>query len=119
MDPKIKPLDGAAMVLIYHDTVHLGVDRTKMNRAVFEMLKPGGFYIIVDHSARKGDGAKETKTLHRIEESVVRQELEAAGFQFVESATFLRDPKDARDFMAYGNPQPGTDRFVLKFRKPQ
>ncbi len=26
----------------YHDTVHLGVDRARMNRAVFEALKPGG-----------------------------------------------------------------------------
>ena len=56
-------------------------DRDKMNGAVFAALKPGGVYAVVDHTGRAGTGANEVKTLHRIEEKVVRDEVESAGFQ--------------------------------------
>lgn len=118
MAPKVTDLDLATMIFIYHDTVHLGTDRAKMNKAVFNMLKPGAYYVILDHRAKKGAGATETKTMHRIEESVIREEVLAAGFEFVESADFLAYPEDPKDFKAFGRPQPRTDRFVLKFRKP-
>jgi predicted methyltransferase len=110
-------LDLITFFFFYHDTVHLGVDRAKMNRALYDALKPGGTLIIADHSARPGDGTNVTKSLHRIEESVVRRELEAAGFRFVESGNFLRNPADARDVQVQKNTIP-NDEFVLKFRKP-
>ena len=102
----------------YHDTVWLEVDRAKMNRRLYEALKPGGILVVADHSARAGDGANVTKSLHRIEESVVRRELEAAGFQFVGAGDFLRNPADARDTHVNKNPV-RNDEFVLKYRKPQ
>ena len=74
--------------------------------------------VVADHSARPGDGANVTKSLHRIEESVVRRELEAVGFQFVAAGDFLRNPADARDTHVNKNPVP-NDEFVLKYRKPQ
>jgi predicted methyltransferase len=89
-----------------------------MNRQLFEALKPGGILILADHSARPGDGASVTKSLHRIEESVVRRELEAAGFQFVSEGSFLRNPADTRDTPVTKNQVP-NDEFVLKYRKPQ
>ena len=68
-----------------------------MNRRLYQALKPGGVLVLADHSARAGDGDTVTKSLHRIEESVVRRELEAAGFQFVAEGRFLRNPDDPRD----------------------
>ena len=93
------------------------VDRAKMNRAVFNALKPGGIYIVVDHSGRPGTGASETKSLHRIEESVVRREVAAAGFKLVAEADFLRNPNDPRD-VPVSKSQVPNDEFILKFVKP-
>jgi len=118
LPPGVTGFDLITFFFFYHDTVHLGVDRTRMNRQLFEALKPGGILILADHSARPGDGASVTKSLHRIEESVVRRELEAAGFQFVSEGGFLRNPADTRDTPVTKNQVP-NDEFVLKYRKPQ
>jgi predicted methyltransferase len=115
--PEARNLDLVTFNFNYHDTVWLGTDRARMNRAVFEALKPGGIYIVADHSAKPGAGAGVTKSLHRIEESVVRKEVEAAGFRLVESGDFLRNPDDPRDVPVSKNPV-RNDEFVLKFRKP-
>jgi len=110
-------LDAVVSVLAYHDAVGLGVDRDKMNKAVFEALKPGGEYVIVDHSASPGRGTKDAKRLHRIEESTVVTEVLRAGFQKGPSAAFLRNPDDGRD--GAEDDRSGTsDRFVLKFIRP-
>lgn len=122
LPPEAKELDAVLMVLFYHDTVWMEVDRTKMNKAVFGALRSGGVYGIVDHSGRDGTGGSETKTLHRIEERVVRQEVEAAGFRLAAEGSFLRNPTDTRDWndspTASGDRRGTSDRFVLKFVKP-
>ena len=117
LPPGVGGFDLVTFFFFYHDTVWLAVDRTRMNRRLYEALKPGGILVLADHSARPGDGANVTKTLHRIEESVVRRELEAAGFQFVSEGRFLRNPADARDTHVNKNTVP-NDEFVLKFRRP-
>lgn len=114
----LRNLDLITFNFIYHDTVHLGVDRAKMNRAMFNALKPGGTLIVADHSAKAGAGTNETKSLHRIEESAVRKEIEAAGFRYVGVADFLRNPNDPRDVPVFKNTVP-NDEFVLKFVKPR
>jgi predicted methyltransferase len=80
-------------------------------------------YAVVDHSGRTGSGSSETQTLHRIEESVVKAEIESAGFNLAEEASFLRNPQDARDWndspMAAQARRGTSDRFVLKFIKPK
>jgi predicted methyltransferase len=115
-------LDAVLMVLFYHDTAWLGVDRAAMNRAVFAALAPGGVYGIVDHSAKARRGAADAETLHRIDEALVKQEVLAAGFELAGEAGFLRNPEDPRDWNAsprVAGEQRGTsDRFVLKFIKP-
>jgi len=115
-------LDAVTMVLFYHDTVWLGVDRAAMNRAVFNALKPGGIFLIVDHSARPGDGTDVASTFHRIEEAVVKNEVIAAGFVLDGEADFLRNSSDTRDWndspRAAGERRGTSDRFVLRFRKP-
>src|SRR5688572_21431141 len=117
LPPGVAGIDLITFFFFYHDTVHLEVDRARMNRALYDALKPGGILVLADHSARPGDGANVTKSLHRIEESVVRRELEAAGFQFVAAGDFLRNPADARDTHVNKNTVP-NDEFVLKYRKP-
>ena len=122
LPPDARDLDAVLMILFYHDTVWMGVDRAHMNAAVFRALKPGGVYGIIDHSARAGARMDDVKTLHRIEEHVVRDEVEEAGFRLVAEAAFLRNPEDARDWndspTAAGARRGTSDRFVLKFVKP-
>jgi predicted methyltransferase len=110
-------IDLATLMFNYHDLGHLGVDRAAMNKAIFRALKPGGLYVIADHSGRPGTGISESGTLHRVEEAFLRQEVEAAGFKLIDEGTFLRNPNDPRDKNTPDPPQP-KDEFVLKFRKP-
>jgi predicted methyltransferase len=117
-----KGLDLVVNYIFYHDTVWIGADRAKMNRAVANALKPGGAYVVVDASAKAGAGVKDAKTLHRIEQSVVEEEVKSAGFVLAGRGEFLRNPSDARDWSSSpheAGPRLGTeDRFVLKFTKP-
>lgn len=110
-------LDLVTLMFNYHDLGFLGVDRAKMNEAVFKALKPGGFYVIADHSGRPGTGISESGTLHRVEEAFLRREVEAAGFKLAAEGNFLRNPGDPRDKNTPDPPQP-KDEFVLKFVKP-
>lgn len=110
-------LDLVTLMFNYHDLVGMGVDRDRMNRAVFAALKPGGMYVIADHSAAPGSGAAATRTLHRIDEALVRADVERAGFKLAAEGDFLRNPADPRDRETPDPPMP-KDEFVLKFVKP-
>jgi predicted methyltransferase len=110
-------LDLATLMFNYHDLGHMGVDRAQMNKAVFAALKPGGIYVIADHSGRPGTGISESGTLHRIEEAFLKKEVESAGFRLIDEGNFLRNPSDPRDKNTPEPPQP-KDEFVLKFIKP-
>lgn len=118
LPPDARDLDIVFSILIYHDTVYMDVDRAKMNAAVFAALAPGGIYAIVDHHAAKGAGTKVAESLHRIEKDTLIREVQAAGFELVEEGDFLRHEGDDHTGVAWGDPQPVTDRFVLEFRKP-
>ena len=115
--PEVSGLDLITLFFAYHDITYMEVDRAAMNAKMFAALKPGGFLVIADHSARPGDGVAVAKTLHRIEESVLRKEVEAAGFKLAGEADFLRNPQDPRDAPVFRAPIP-TDEFVLKYQKP-
>jgi predicted methyltransferase len=115
--PDVSGLDLITFFFAYHDVTYMPVDRAEMNRKMFAALKPGGFLVIADHSARPGDGTSVGKTFHRIEESVLRQEIEAAGFKLVAEADFLRHPEDPRDVVVF-RPVVPVDEFVLKYQKP-
>lgn len=122
LPPEARNLDIVFLLLFYHDTVWMKADRDRMNREVFAALKPGGIYAIIDHSARPGSGLNDVESLHRIEESVLRQEVERAGFRLLAEADFLRNPADARDWndspRVAADRRGTSDRFVLKFQKP-
>ena len=110
-------LDLVTFMFNYHDLGHMGVDRARMNSAVFAALKSGGLYVIADHSGRTGTGISESGTLHRMEEAFLRQEVESAGFKQVNQGNFLRNPSDPRD-KNIPEPAQAKDEFVLKFVKP-
>jgi len=111
-------LDLITMVFVYHDAPLYDVDRAAFNRNLFAALRPGGALILVDHHAAAGAPVDETAaTLHRIDEAVVKRELEAAGFQLEESANFLRNPDDPCDAPFFQMEQP-TDAFVHRWVKP-
>jgi predicted methyltransferase len=116
LPPEARNLDLVVVNFVYHDTVNMEVDRAKMNRALYSALKNGGILIVADHSARAGSGIGETKSLHRIEEAVLRKEIEAAGFKLAAEGGFLRNPDDPRTAPSGKNPV-RNDEFVLKFVK--
>ena len=104
----------------YHDLHNLpGLDVGIFNKLVFDDLKPGGIYLILDHRAEAGTGERDTKTLHRIDPETVKKEVLAAGFVFVGSSDLLRQPGDDHSQKVFDPVVRGkTDQFILKFRKP-
>ncbi len=110
-------LDVVTLMFNYHDLGPMGVDRARMNKAIFAALKPGGIYVIADHSGRPGTGISEAATLHRIEEAFLVKEVETAGLKLAAQGNFLRNPADPRDQNTPNPPMP-KDEFVVKFVKP-
>lgn len=103
----------------YHDPFMGPVDMAAFNKKVFEALKPGGLYVIVDHVAPAGSGTSDTNTLHRIDPVTVKKEVEAAGFVFDGESDALRNPKDPHDISVFDKSIRGyTDQFIYRFRKP-
>jgi predicted methyltransferase len=114
----VRDLDLVTFLFYYHDVSYMQVDRAVMNRKLFAALRPGASLVITDHSAKAGEGTSVARTLHRIEEAVLRREVEAAGFKLVAEGDFLRHPEDARDFNVNRRTGP-VDEFVLRFEKPR
>ncbi len=104
----------------YHDLHNLpGLDLGVFNKLVFDDLKPGGTYLILDHRAEAGSGSRDTRTLHRIDPEIVKKEVLAAGFVFVGSSKLLERPSDSHKLKVFDPAVRGrTDQFILKFRKP-
>ena len=116
------PADVLWLHLFYHD-LHTtliqarGATAADFNRAVYERLKPGGFYVIVDHAAA-GTGTGDAQSLHRIDPVSVRQEVEAAGFVLDAESTVLANEDDPHTIKVFDPSIKGeTDRFVYRFVK--
>lgn len=119
--PSTPPLDLIVNVLFYHDFGWMAVDRGAHLRHAFEGLAPGGHYVVIDASAQAGHGDEDGESLHRIEESLVRSEFEAAGFVLVDSDDAWRNPNDTRDWNAppwRNDREEFSDKFALKFQRP-
>lgn len=116
-----EPLDVIWMSQEYHD-FHIpafNTDVATMNRAIYAALKPGGYFIVIDHAGRPGTGHSEVQTLHRIEGASLRAEIEAAGFVFDGESTVLANAADDRTVNVFDAAIRGrTDQFVYRFRKP-
>ena len=116
-----EPLDVMWTSLNYHDLQNRqGADLAAFNKMVFNSLKPGGVYIVIDHAAEKGSGKSATSTLHRIDPDFVKAEVQAAGFKLEAESTLLANASDDHKSV---NRETGirgkTDQFVFKFRKPK
>ncbi|WP_421784465.1 class I SAM-dependent methyltransferase [Hyphobacterium sp.] len=127
LDDYNNELDAAMMVLIYHDQAWeqegfpapTREDRIAMNRSIYNALRPGGVYLVVDHRAEPGTGDSVVGDYHRIDEAFVREEIEAVGFELAAESDLLANPDDSLTVSVFDPSIRGnTDRFVLLYRKP-
>jgi predicted methyltransferase len=110
-------VDRATLIFSYHDIVNTPTDRSKMNKAIFNALKPGGFLIVMDHAATAGTGVSQTSTLHRIDQQVVIAELTSVGFKLDGQSEAWKNPADTHEQHSSKMEIP-TDRFALRFVRP-
>ncbi len=105
----------------YHD-LHNAMfgkpDMKTLDRAVFDALKPGGVFIVEDHAAAAGSGARDTDTLHRIDPELVKQELTSVGFVLDGQSDVLRNPEDTHEGKVF-ELKGRSDKFLFRFRKPK
>ena len=104
----------------FHDSFMKGASVDAFNIAMFKVIKPGGYYVIVDHAAPAGSGLKNTEDLHRIDPAALRAEVEKAGFVFDGESKVLANPDDPKTAKIFDPAIRGkTDRFAFRFRKPK
>ena len=113
--PEAKNLDYVTLLFTYHDLVAEGRDRHGFNAAVFHALKPGGGYIVVEHAPRPKAEPGAGQDGSRVDAAVVRADVEAVGFRFVEAADFFTPPAAGP---AGTERTAETSQYVLKFQKP-
>ena len=105
----------------YHDYYFkpIGVtDAGALNKKIYNALKPGGLYVIVDHAAAAGSGIEAASKLHRYDVEAVKKEVIAAGFKFDGESNVLRNPADDHSKSVFDPSMRGhTDQYILKFRK--
>jgi predicted methyltransferase len=124
MPEATQPANVLWMHLFYHDLHSAliqdkGATAAEFNRAVYQRLKPGGCYVIVDHAAAAGSGTSDTQALHRIDPASVREEVEAAGFVLDAQSTVLTNKDDPHSIKVFDPSIKGhTDRFAFRFVKP-
>ena len=106
----------------YHDLYDPFVgpaDVRAFNKGVYNALKPGGRFVVIDHSAPDGSKLEATNTTHRIDPAVVKADMAAAGFKFVGESDVLRNPADPRTKLVFDPSIRGkTDQFVYVFQRP-
>jgi len=124
MPQATRPADVLWLHLFYHD-LHTalmqakGATAAEFNRAVYERLKSGGYYVIVDHATAAGVGMSNAQSLHRIDPASVREEVEAAGFVLDAESTVLANKDDPHSGKVFDPSIKGkTDRFAYRFVKP-
>jgi len=110
------PLDLITINMSYHDIVNTPADRAAMNKRLYAALKPGGTLLIVDNAAKKGSGLSATKTLHRIDEDTLVEEVTRAGFKVDARSDYLRVPSDPREQPFFKMESP-DDKFAVRFKK--
>jgi len=118
-----EPVDLVFTVQNYHDypDKFMGkIDPMILNRAVYKALKPGGVFLVVDHTAEAGSAMRDTDTLHRIDPAIVKKQVTDAGFVFEGESPALRNPADDLKKSVFAKATRGhTDQFIYRFRKPK
>lgn len=114
-----RDVDSVWNVLYYHDLQPQGVDTAAFNRKIFDALKPGGIYLVIDHKAEDGSGWRDAGTIHRMGVDTIEQEVLAAGFELAQQSDLLANPADDRTKMVFAPGTRGTtDQAFFIFRKP-
>lgn len=117
-----EPLDVVWTSDNYHDynDKFMGKPGSKaFARSAFKVLKPGGLFIVIDHSAASGHGLADTETMHRVERAEVIREAQAAGFRLVGESKVLLNSTDPLNIPVFDpKVRSRTSQFALKFRKP-
>lgn len=119
--------DAILMILAYHDVYYSNpkdgwpkIDGPKLLAELYRGLKPGGVLGIVDHYAEAGAPRETGGTLHRIDPRIVIADLTSAGFELEERSDALRNMDDDYSKIVFDPELRGkTDRFILRFRKPE
>ena len=106
----------------YHD-LHVPeyghVDIAAFNRRVWDSLKPGGIYMVVDQAGNPGMSDQQISDLHRIGKEQVIAEVTAAGFVLIDESNALYHARDDHTKSVFNPVVRGqTDQFMLKFQKP-
>lgn len=103
-----------------HDPFMGPANMAVLDKRIFDTLKPGGTFLIIDHAAEPGSGLRDTNTLHRIDPKAIVAEVEAAGFKLVAESDVLRNPNDTHKLRVFDPAIRGhTDQVVLKFFRPR
>ena len=121
-----KPLDIAWVTQNYHDLKidkygpgGRAVDTVAFDKAVYNALKPGGVFFILDHQGAANLSEADIAKMHRINRDVVVREVTSAGFKLAGEGTFLRRPGDDHSKPIFDPSIRGhTDQYALKFVKP-
>jgi predicted methyltransferase len=115
-----EPVDVVWTSRNYHDVHNIpNADLAGFNKTMFNLLKPGGTFIVLDHAAEPGSGVRDTQKLHRIDPEAVQKEVTDAGFVFVGRSDILHNPEDTHTLPVFDPAIRGkTDQFILKFRRP-
>ncbi len=112
-------IDVAFSVLFYHEMLMRGVDMTVFHDKLFKALKPGGIYLVIDHAGVIGEDMKRTLPMHRLDPSVLRSGIQAAGFDLVIDSRMLERTDDDHKWTIYtAGKGDQTDQTVYMFRKP-
>jgi predicted methyltransferase len=113
----VQPVDLAVTFRNYHN--FSVADRATVNKSVFDALKPGGYYGIVDHTRRHNEpGTRENS--RRVDPVQVIKEVQDAGFVLVDYSNLYYRPTDNLTLeVANQAINDRTDRVALLFRKPE
>jgi len=119
-------LDGALMILAYHDFFFGNdqygwpdADETAFLELLCKAMKPGAVLGVADHIANSGGDASEVAfTLHRVDPQQVIDDMTGACFELVAESNILRNTTDDHSTPAISPDMSGkTDRFLYKFVK--
>lgn len=114
-----QPVDLIFVSQLYHDQVWQKIDVAKMNKAIFDALKPGGVYFVIDHVGPDVKTPEQIDKLHRIDPALVKEQILAAGFKLEAESDLLKNAADPHTANVFDPAIRGkTDQFVFKFVKP-
>ncbi len=114
-----EPVDRIFTALNYHDLINKkDFDRKKLLKTIYNKLNDDGYFVVIDHNSAPGQGRNQSKTLHRVENVFVLNEILDAGFVLDRSLSVLANPDDHFELDVWQAQTKGkTDRFVYRFKK--